>query len=170
MNVKDFKNTLSELNELTFVLPNGSHIAPHFHLTEVGEITKSYVDCRGSVRLEKTANFQLWTAHDYDHRLKPRKVIEIIEMAEKEIGLQNLDIEVEYQSETIGRYGLEFKEDRFILTAAHRLPFQRKMRYSRSKTCKPHPDGKSEQLLSRGRVLLKFLFLVPGRGLEPRTN
>ncbi|MAK47506.1 MAG: hypothetical protein CMI24_09750 [Opitutae bacterium] len=119
MNVKDFKNTLSELNELTFVLPNGSHIAPHFHLTEVGEITKSYVDCGGSVRLEKTANFQLWTAHDYDHRLKPRKVIEIIEMAEKEIGLQNLDIEVEYQSETIGRYGLEFEEDRFILTATH---------------------------------------------------
>ena len=116
MNIKDFKNSLSELDELTFVLPNGSHVAPHFHLTEVGEITKSYVDCGGTVRREKTANFQLWTADDYDHRLKPLKVIEIIEMAEKELGLENLEIEVEYQSETIGKYGLEFEGERFILT------------------------------------------------------
>ena len=116
MNIKDFKNSLSELDELTFVLPNGSHVAPHFHLTEVGEITKSYVDCGGTVRREKTANFQLWTADDYDHRLKPLKVIEVIEMAEKELGLENLEIEVEYQSETIGKYGLEFEGERFILT------------------------------------------------------
>ena len=59
MNIAYFKNTLSTLDELTFVLPNGSHVAPHFHLTEVGEITKNYVDCGGTVREEKIANFQL---------------------------------------------------------------------------------------------------------------
>ena len=117
MNITDFKDTLSTLEELTFVLPNGSHVAPHFHLTEVGEVTKKYVDCGGTVREEKIANFQLWTANDYDHRLKPQKVIDIIEMAEKEIGLANLEIEVEYQSETIGKYGLKFDGDRFLLTA-----------------------------------------------------
>ena len=117
MNIKNFKNTLSNLCELTFVLPNGNYVAPHFHLTEVGEITKNYVDCGGTVREEKIANFQLWAADDYDHRLKPQKVIDIIEMAEKEIGLQNLEIEVEYQSETIGKYGLSFDGDRFLLTA-----------------------------------------------------
>ena len=37
-------------------------------------------------------------------------------MAEKELGLENLEIEVEYQSETIGKYGLEFEGERFILT------------------------------------------------------
>ena len=116
MNINDFKNTLSNLCELTFVLPSGCYVAPHFHLTEVGEITKNYVDCGGTVREEKTANFQLWAADDYDHRLKPQKVIDIIEMAEKEIGLDNLEIEVEYQSETIGKYGLEFEEGRFLLT------------------------------------------------------
>jgi hypothetical protein len=116
MNIKDFKNSLSNLCELTFVLPNGSHVAPHFHLTEVGEITKNYVDCGGTVRSEKVANFQLWAADDYDHRLKPQKVIDIIEMAEKEIGLENLEVEVEYQSETIGKYGLDFDGKRFLLT------------------------------------------------------
>jgi len=117
MNIKDFKNSLSNLCELTFVLPNGSHVAPHFHLTEVGEITKNYVDCGGTVRSEKVANFQLWASDDYDHRLKPQKVIDIIEMAEREIELENLEIEVEYQSETIGKYGLEFEDGRFLLTA-----------------------------------------------------
>jgi len=116
MDIKDFKNSLSNLCELTFVLPNGSHVAPHFHLTEVGEITKNYVDCGGTVRSEKVANFQLWAADDYDHRLKPQKVIDIIEMAEKEIGLENLEVEVEYQSETIGKYGLDFDGKRFLLT------------------------------------------------------
>ena len=53
MNITEFKNTFSKLEELTFVLPNGSHVAPHFHVTEVGEITKKYVDCGGTVRSEK---------------------------------------------------------------------------------------------------------------------
>ena len=117
MNIKEFKNTLSNLCELTFVLPNGSHVAPHFHLTEVGEITKNYVDCGGTIRNEKVANFQLWAADDYDHRLEPEKVIEIISLAEKQLGLENLEVEVEYQSETIGKYGLDFDGKRFLLTA-----------------------------------------------------
>ena len=117
MNIKEFKHTLSNLCELTFVLPNGSHVAPHFHLTEVGEITKNYVDCGGTSRNEKVANFQLWAADDYDHRLEPEKVIEIISMAEKQLGLENLEVEVEYQSETIGKYGLDFDGKRFLLTA-----------------------------------------------------
>ena len=117
MNIIDFKSTLTTLEKLTFVLPNGSHVAPHFHLTEVGMISKNYVDCGGTVREEKVANFQLWAADDYDHRLEPEKVIEIISMAEKELGLENLEVEIEYQSETIGKYGLDFDGNRFLLTA-----------------------------------------------------
>ena len=119
MNIIDFKNTLTTLEKLTFVLPNGSHVAPHFHLTEVGMISKNYVDCGGTVRKEKVANFQLWAADDYDHRLEPEKVIEIISMAEKELGLENLEVEIEYQSETIGKYGLDFDGKRFLLIATH---------------------------------------------------
>lgn len=116
MNIKDFKNTLSSLKQLAFVLPNGNHVAPHFHLTEVGIINKNYVDCGGTIRKESNANFQLWSADDLDHRLLPQTVIDIIEMAETEIGLENLEIEVEYQSETIGKYGLNFDGSRFHLT------------------------------------------------------
>ena len=92
-------------------------MAPHFHLTEVVEIIKNYVDCGGTIRNEKVANFQLWAADDYDHRLEPEKEIEIISMAEKQLGVENLEVEVEYQSETIGKYGLDFDGKRFLLTA-----------------------------------------------------
>ena len=44
------------------------------------------------------------------------KIIDIIDIAEKSVNLENLDIEVEYQSETIGKYGLSFSNDCFHLT------------------------------------------------------
>ena len=131
----------------------------------MGEITKKYVDCGGTVREEKIANFQLWTADDYDHRLKPQKVIDIIEMAEKEIGLENLEIEVEYQSETIGKYGLEFEEDRFLsYSYRNRLFGQRKMRYPRSSISKYGSNRKFFLLFPRERVLLSKIYLGTGPG------
>ena len=117
MKLNDFKNILSGLNHPAFALPSGEHVPPHYHLTEVGEITKNFVDCGGTVRHEKVVSFQLWTADDFDHRLEAQTVISIIEMAESELGIGNLDVEVEYQSDTIGKYGLEFDGQVFQLTS-----------------------------------------------------
>ena len=116
MNLQELKNTLSQLEEVTFVLPNGEHIPPHFHVTEVGKSSKHYVDCGGTVRTEEVATFQLWSANDYDHRIEPQKILDIIGIAEETLGLENLEVEVEYQSDTIGRYGLSDKEGRFVLS------------------------------------------------------
>ena len=80
MKLNEFKNILSSLNHPAFALPSGEHVPPHYHLTEVGEITKNFVDCGGTVRHEKVVNFQLWTADDFDHRLEAQTVISIIEM------------------------------------------------------------------------------------------
>ena len=117
MKIFDLKTTLSQVTNITFVLPNGGLVPPHFHVTEIGVILKNYIDCGGTIRKEKTATFQLWSAHDYNHRIKPEKILEIIEIAEKSLGLENLEIEVEYQSDTIGKYGLEFKDGKFHLSA-----------------------------------------------------
>ena len=38
-------------------------------------------------------------------------------MAEKTLELGDLDIEVEYQAETIGKFGLEFNGSQFLLTS-----------------------------------------------------
>ena len=116
MNLQELKESLEQLKEVTFVLPNGTLVPPHFHVTEIGKSSKHYVDCGGTVREEEVATFQLWSANDYDHRIQPQKILDIIGIAEETLGLSNLDVEVEYQSDTIGRYGLSSENDRFQLT------------------------------------------------------
>ena len=108
MNLSTFFEHLDEVDELTFVLPNGTHVPPHFHLTEVALVTKKYVDCGGTQRDEQVISFQLWSADDYDHRLAPCRAYGIVERAQEALGFGNLEVEVEYQSDTIGRYGLDF--------------------------------------------------------------
>ena len=117
MKISEIKNILKQLKEVSFILPNGKHVPPHFHITELGIISKEYIDCGGTIRKDKTANFQLWTADDLDHRIEPEKIIDIIDIAENSIGLSDLEVEVEYQSETIGKYGLQFVEGTFHLSS-----------------------------------------------------
>jgi len=117
MKISEFKSYLSNVQDITFVLPNGSYVPPHFHLTEVGMITKKFIDCGGTVREESKVNFQLWKADDFDHRLAPDKAIAIIEDAEEKLCLQDLEIEVEYQSETIGKYSVSSSNGQFLLLA-----------------------------------------------------
>ena len=67
------------------------------------------------MRNEEVVNFQLWNANDYDHRLHPEKLLNIIELSEKVLGIGDFEIEVEYQAETIGKYSLDFDGKRFLL-------------------------------------------------------
>jgi hypothetical protein len=115
MKLTEIKTKLAELNSVDFELQNGTKVPDHFHVTEVGVVNKHFIDCGGTIRNEKMANFQLWNANDTDHRLKPQKLLNIIELSENKLGLEDLEIEVEYQMETIGKYGLEFNGKSFVL-------------------------------------------------------
>jgi hypothetical protein len=55
--------------------------------------------------LEKFANFQLWDTNDFEDRLKPQRLLNIIALSEEKLNIGDLEIEVEYQSDTIGKYG-----------------------------------------------------------------
>jgi hypothetical protein len=116
MRISQVKEALNTLDRIEFVLPDGSAVPNHFHVTEVGKVTKNFIDCGGTVRREEAANFQLWNADDVDHRLQPSKLMDIIALSEQILGLEDLDIEVEYQAETIGKFGLEFDGAQFLLT------------------------------------------------------
>jgi hypothetical protein len=83
----------------------------------VALVSKKFVDCGGTMRDENVISFQLWSADDYDHRLAPCRAYGIVERAQEALGFGNLEVEVEYQGDTIGRYGLEFDNGRFLLTA-----------------------------------------------------
>ncbi len=116
MKLSQVKQALKGLQSIGFQLPSGELVPKHFHVTEVGKITKHFIDCGGKLRNEEVVNFQLWNADDYDHRLNPEKLIHIIELSEKELKLEDLEIEVEYQGETIGKFGLDFDGKYFLLT------------------------------------------------------
>lgn len=119
MKLSEIKNKLNELETISFQLPNGELVPSHFHVTEVGKITKHFIDCGGTVRNEEVVNFQLWNANDYDHRLHPEKLVSIIQLSEKVLGIGNLEIEVEYQGDTIRKFGLDFDGTNFLLTNKH---------------------------------------------------
>ena len=117
MKLSEIKKHLSNLNTIAFELPNGELVPRHFHVTEVGKITKHFIDCGGTVRNEEVVNFQLWQADDYDHRLHPEKLVKIIELSEQTLGIGDLEIEVEYQGTTIEKYTLDFNGTNFLLTS-----------------------------------------------------
>lgn len=116
MKLSEIKTALSHLETIAFQLPNGELVPNHFHVTEVGKVTKHFIDCGGTVRKEEVANFQLWEANDYDHRLHPEKLVKIIQLSEKILEIGDLEIEVEYQGQTIEKFGLAFDGKNFILT------------------------------------------------------
>ncbi|NIK93588.1 MULTISPECIES: DUF6428 family protein [unclassified Mangrovimonas] len=116
MTLNQVKTALEHLETLSFQLPNGDLVPSHFHVTEIGKIAKHFIDCGGTVRNETVVNFQLWNANDYDHRLHPEKLVHIIQLSEKALGIEDWEVEVEYQGETIQKFGLDFDGTSFLLT------------------------------------------------------
>jgi hypothetical protein len=115
MKLSEIKNALETTDSVNFKFPDGSTVPQHFHVTEVGEITKNFIDCGGKVRSEQKVNFQLWEANDFDHRLAPQKLLNIIKLSEEQLGIEDHDVEVEYQGATIGKYDIGFDGKDFLL-------------------------------------------------------
>lgn len=119
MKLSEIKKHLGELDQIAFELPDGTLVPRHFHVTEVGKVSKKFIDCGGTLRDEEVVNFQLWEAIDYDHRLHPEKLLSIIELSERVLELEDSEIEVEYQGNTIGKYDLGFDGKHFLLLNKH---------------------------------------------------
>ena len=115
MKLSEIKEILPTLDTVAFQLENETFVPEHFHVTEVGQITKKFIDCGGTIRNEKVVSFQLWDANDYEHRLKPGKLLNIIQLSEEKLGITDAEIEVEYQNTTIGKYDLDFNGKTFVL-------------------------------------------------------
>jgi hypothetical protein len=115
MKLSEIKEILTTLENVEFQLEYGTFVPEHFHVTEVGTVIKQFIDCGGTVRNEKAVNFQLWNADDFEHRLKPAKLLNIINLSEKKLGIEDDEIEVEFQNTTIGRYDLGFNGKNFVL-------------------------------------------------------
>ncbi|MDM1401298.1 DUF6428 family protein [Myroides odoratimimus] len=116
MKLSEVKVVLEKLDRVDFQFEDGTFVAEHFHVTEVGQVTKKFIDCGGTIREEVKVSFQLWNADDYQHRLKAGKLLNIIRLSETKLGIVDGEIEVEVQGkETIGKYFLAFNGTHFLL-------------------------------------------------------
>ncbi|MGB5942808.1 MAG: DUF6428 family protein [Leeuwenhoekiella sp.] len=116
MKLSEFKTALASLKKVSIKLPNGESVPAHFHVTEVGKVTKHFIDCGGTERHEEVISLQLWQADDYDHRLHPEKLEAVVKLSEEKLNLSDRELEVEYQGETINKFGIAFDGEHFLLT------------------------------------------------------
>jgi hypothetical protein len=117
MKLSEFKIKLESIENVQFKLPNGNFVESHIHLTEIAMLSKDFIDCGGTVRSEVKVGFQLWKDDaDMEHRLHSEKILQIISLSEDKLNIVDAEIEVEYQSETIGKYGLDYNGTDFVLT------------------------------------------------------
>jgi hypothetical protein len=108
-----------------FILPDGDQVPAHFHLTEVGHVTKNFIDCGGTIRKSESSVPQLWVNdEDADHRLNAGKMAKILALGERVLPHDYLEVEVEYDDYAISQFpitGFESARDHFDfrLTTKH---------------------------------------------------
>ena len=89
---------------LHLMLPDGSFVPAHYHVTEVGRVHKDFIDCGGTTRSTTTCVLQVWVADDTDHRLDTTKLAKIIGLASPLLKTSDLPVEVEYENGVVSQY------------------------------------------------------------------
>lgn len=106
MKLNQFKALLEANREKQFLLqlPNGKNVPQAFHITEVGAVNKTFIDCGGKVHSVQTCQLQAWIGPDVDHKIEAGKMVDIIKKSEAILPHDFLDLEVEYEDEIISQY------------------------------------------------------------------
>ena len=87
-------------------LPDGGRVPAHFHITEVGHVTRRFVDCGGIRRVHETCLLQTWVHDDVEHRLPAGKLAGIFDKAGDVLGKLDLPLEFEVELGTAARFGV----------------------------------------------------------------
>lgn len=104
-------------------LPDGAAVPLSFHVTEVGRVHKTFLDCGGKLRELTTCQLQIWVGPDYDHRIETGKMAAILDKAKAYLPDEEIPVEVEYEDQVISQYtieGHELTEEAVILKLAHK--------------------------------------------------
>lgn len=89
------------------VLPGSATVPVSFHITEVGHVTKKFIDCGGKIHAIEACQLQAWLGEDTDHRLSAGKMARVLELARQKGVLpdgQDLDVEIEYEDAALSQY------------------------------------------------------------------
>ncbi len=109
MNLETLQQLLDQHAEkkLVFQFAAGDTLAPHFHITEVGCVTKDFVDCGGTRRSTRSCVLQTLVADDLAHRLTAGKLGGILEKASVLQMAPETPVELEIQRESVSLYALD---------------------------------------------------------------
>lgn len=90
------------------VLPNSAPVPVSFHITEVGHVTKKFIDCGGRVHTVEACQLQAWLGPDTDHRLYAGKMARVLEIARTKgiLPEQDLEVEIEYEDAAVSQYAV----------------------------------------------------------------
>ena len=121
MLLKDLKEILSTTTDraLRIQLSDGESVPEAFHVTEVGQVTKTFIDCGGSVRVATACVLQTWLGSDVNHRLSSGKLAKILKSAERIIPTDQISLEVEYERGIISQFPVtsaEVRDSEIVLT------------------------------------------------------
>jgi hypothetical protein len=108
MDVKKFTEQLHShpQSQLALRFPNGQLVPAHFHITELGHVTKRFVDCGGTRRVQEACLLQVWVHDDVEHRLTAHKLSGIFAAA-ADLELDAcLPVEFECELETVAVFAV----------------------------------------------------------------
>ena len=125
MNLSELELLLSDHSDRLFriQLPDGSAVPLSFHVTEVGRVQKTFLDCGGTPRESTTCQLQVWVGEDFDHRIETKKMAAILEKAKAYLSDGSMPVEVEYEDKVISQYiigGHVITDDAVILNLEHK--------------------------------------------------
>jgi hypothetical protein len=127
MNLKELKSILRANPDAypRLVLPDGDVVPAHYHITEVGYVTKRFIDCGGTVHdSRETCLLQTWHSdNDLDHRLSAGTFAKILDLGDKVLPRQDLEVEVEYDDCAVTQFPIEkavFEKGRIDLHLAEK--------------------------------------------------
>lgn len=105
------------------MLPDGNAVPVSFHVTEVGRLHKTFLDCGGKLRENATCQLQIWVGEDYEHRIETGKMAAILEKAKLLLPDESIPVEIEYEDRVISQYtidGHKLTADAVILKLANK--------------------------------------------------
>jgi hypothetical protein len=90
-----------------FLLPDGDLIPAHAHVTEVGHVTKRFIDCGGEIGQQESVVLQTWVGDDTEHRLTADRFAKILQLGERVLPSDDFPVEVEYDCCVVAQYPIE---------------------------------------------------------------
>ena len=125
MKLSELKSLLTDNADRHFRirLPDGAAVPVSFHVTEVGRLHKTFLDCGGTLREITTCQLQIWVGEDYDHRIETGKMAAILGKAKSILPDDSVPVEIEYDDRVISQYTIsrhELVADAVVLVLANK--------------------------------------------------